>query len=206
MKTIIFDVETTGLPVKGGTLEQQPCITEFGAKYLDDDGSTIRTVNQLIFPGTKIWDNDIKRFTDKIPKYPTKLNGIAIEHLIGKPTFFEALPFINEFFHGADVLIAHNASYDVGVLKDELSRISITKGLASCVVGLAEDFPFPKTTICTKLEYTHLNGGRWPKLEVLYEMIMNKPLVQTHRALDDVNAVHEIIVEDGFLDKIANSL
>ena len=38
----------------------------------------------------------------------------------------------------------------------------------------------------------------------LYERIIGKPLAQTHRALDDARALHEILVKDGLLAKLGS--
>lgn len=194
MKTIIFDTETTGLPQKGQPLEFQPHIIEFGAIYLDDDGQIIRTVNQLLNPGDKIWDNKIKRFGDKLPPIITKITGITDADLVGKPSFNEFLPFLDRFFEGSYLLIAHNAVFDVAMLTNELERVGDNQ---EYITG----FPWPKQTICSMQEYT-IPSKKWPKLNELYERIMGKPLKQTHRALDDVMALHEILVKDKFFDKI----
>lgn len=192
MKTIIFDTETTGLPEKGKSLEFRPYIIEFGAIYLDDDGSIIRTVNQLLNPGNRIWDKDVNRFGDKLPPIITKITGINDHMLIDKPTFHEFSFFLSSFFTKADMLIAHNAAFDVMMLENELKRRSD---------HVQWPFPLPKEIICSMLEYTH-QFGKWPKLDAIYAKIMGKPLAQTHRALDDVMALHEILIKDNFFEKI----
>ncbi len=50
-------------------------------------------------------------------------------------------------------------------------------------------------------EYTPQFGHR-PKMTELYENVMGKPLLQTHRALDDVRALYECTKEDGFLNML----
>ena len=218
MKTIIFDTETTGLPVKGQPLEFQPYIIEFGAIYLDDDGSVIRTVNQLLNPGDRIWDKNISRFGKKLPPIITKITGITDAELVGKPSFIEFVSFLNFFFMGADLLIAHNAVFDVAMLKNELIRIGDNMCKADAIdrlnglddIQVAPEnrmenaFSWPKQTICSMLEYTH-QFGKWPKLTVMYERIMGKKLEQTHRAMGDVDALHEILVKDNFFEKIGES-
>ncbi|MCK5604471.1 3'-5' exonuclease [Candidatus Pacearchaeota archaeon] len=196
MKTIIFDTETTGLPLKGDQpLEMEPHIVEFGAIYLDDDHSVIRTVNQLLNPGDKIWDDKIKNFTDKLPPITTKITGITDADLVGKPTFSEFLPFLHYFFEGADLIVAHNMQFDKKLLEFEIQRVFEDR---SPYMG---NFPWPEHIVCSMLEYQH-QFGKWPKLTEMYSKIMGKPLEQTHRAIDDVNALHEILVKDNFFAKI----
>ena len=176
MISIIFDTETTGLllPSKA-PLRKQPFIIELGAIAVDETGAELRELSQLLDP-TLILDPKI-----------TKITGIQQSDLEGKPTFAEFLPQLREFFAGADALICHNAPFDVGMLKNELRR-------AEC-----EDFPWPKQTVCTVQEYVHLFGRR-AKLTELYERVIGRPLAQTHRALDDVRALRDILVGDRFFE------
>ena len=174
MISIIFDTETTGLllPSKA-PLRKQPFIIEVGAIAVDESGAELRELSQLLEPPL-ILDPKI-----------TKITGIQQRDLEGQPTFAEFLPQMREFFAGADVLVCHNAPFDVGMLKNELARVS------------CDDFPWPQNTVCTVQEYTHLFGRR-PKLTELHERVLGRPLAQTHRALDDVRALRDILIGDGF--------
>lgn len=185
MKSIIFDVETTGLSKKGKPLEDQPHIIEIGAIYIDDDGNVTRTISQLLNPGIPLPD----------PKMTKKICGIEENQLTDKPLFSEFRPILTQFFTDADNLIAHNAAFDVLMLNNELCRIDRSVKVL---------FPWPKEIICTMLDYKHLNGGKWPKLTWLYEKIMCMPLAQTHRALDDCNAVLSILTKENYFDRIKN--
>lgn len=191
MRSIILDVETTGLLKPATTpLEKQPQIIELGALYIDDDGSVIRTINQLLYPGVPL------------PEKITQITDITDKDLVDKPTFKGCLPLFIEFFKGTDNLIAHNAPFDKGMLSNELKRI----GRCGCEYGnkhiVSNCFPWPKETICTVQEYKAMMG-KWPKLTELYQKVMGKELKQTHRALDDCVALHEILVKDNFFEKIA---
>jgi hypothetical protein len=44
--------------------------------------------------------------------------------------------------------------------------------------------------------------GKRPRLVELYERIIGRPLMQTHRALDDAMAVYEILLKDDFFGLI----
>ncbi len=173
MKAIILDTETTGLLQTGRPLEAQPQIIEIGAMRVEDE----KVLSQLINPGCPL------------PDIIKKITGIKDEDLVNKPTFKEFLPKLIEFFQDIDMLICHNAPFDVGMLRNELMR-------AWCL-----DFPWPKTTICTVQEYKALMG-KWPKMTELYKKVMGKPLDQKHRALDDVIALNEILTKDKFFKKV----
>jgi len=177
MKAVIFDTETTGLLLPStAPIEKQPKIIELGAVAVNESG-VIAELSQLINPGQEI--------TAEI----TKITGITNKDLIDKPTFTEFLPRLKEFFSGSDTLICHNAPFDVGMLRNDLLR-------AGC-----NDFPWPADTLCTAQEYTAAMGKR-PRLVELYERIIGRPLMQTHRALDDAMAVYEILLKDDFFGLI----
>ncbi len=177
MRACIFDTETSGLLLPSIANDaEQPRIIELGA--LITDGTTIlKTLSQLLNPGFAI--------SAEI----TKITGITNADLVGKPSFIKFLPELITFFDGCDLLLAHNAPFDVGMLASELKR-------AGC-----DKFPWPSETICTLQEYTAFMG-HGPNLKSLYERIIGKPLEQTHRALDDVKAMFEIIQADRFFEKI----
>jgi len=187
MKSIILDTETTGLIKPGAPLEQQPQIIELGAIRIDDDGKVADELSQLINPGIAL------------PEIITKITGVTDEQLVGMPTFEDYLPRLIDFFQWlpiytqrqkTDVLICHNAAFDVGMLRNELMR-------AKCL-----DFPWPNITVCTVQEYKTFMGGKWPKMTELYKKVMGKELDQKHRALDDVIALNEILTKDKFFEKV----
>ena len=175
MNIVIFDTETTGLPLpKTAPLDKQPRIIELGAVVVNKEG-VVRELSQLLDPGVEI--------SAEI----TKITGITNDQLKGKPTFKEFLPELKAFFTDTQVLIAHNAPFDRKMLELDLERVECT------------DFPWPEQVVCTVQEYQPQFGKR-PKLLELYERVMGVPLAQTHRALDDVKALHECIAKDGFLE------
>jgi len=167
-------VETTGLLLpKTADLNKQPHIIELAiAKF--ENGKLIGEFPELIDPECEI--------TAEI----TKITGIKNEDVKGKKKFRELLADIEDFVAGADVLYAHNAPFDTGMLGVELERCART------------GFPWPPTTICTVQEFLHLKG-RCLKLTQLYEMKLNKVLSQTHRAMDDVMALAEILLAEKML-------
>lgn len=112
----------------------------------------------------------------------TKITGITNEMVAEKPLFHVVLPDIRRAFEGVDMFIAHNATFDIDCLKHELQRAGCT------------DFPWPPESMCTVQEYVHLFARR-PKLTELYEHMLGKPLKQQHRALGDVRALVEIVLQ-----------
>jgi DNA polymerase III epsilon subunit family exonuclease len=172
MKYVVFDTETTGLLRPSRiALEDQPRIIEIGV--VNNRGA----INWLVNPGVPI--------SAEI----TKITGIKDEDVKDAPKFREIIPDLADMFAGADILVAHNAQFDLGMLQNELKRVGY------------DSFPFPETIICSVQEYFP-EFGRRMKLEDLYLKKLGKPLVQTHRASDDAAALLEVLLADNFFEKI----
>jgi DNA polymerase-3 subunit epsilon len=105
LREIVLDTETTGLdPTKGDRLIEIGCIELFNRM------PTGREFHCFINP-----DRDV-------PAEAQAVHGISTEFLKDKPRFHDvADPFL-EFIAG-DVLVIHNAAFDVGFLSAELARI-----------------------------------------------------------------------------------
>ncbi len=171
MITLVYDTETTGLlKPEVSDLAQQPKIIEFAVVAIDQNYERLSEHSWLIYPGEDI--------TPEI----TKITGLKNEDLRGQPTFIEVLPEIEDVFIGKHRLMAHNLPFDIGMLTNELKRI-----------GRQHAFPYPPNQVCTVQLAADLIFGRRAKMTELYEKTLGKPLAQTHRALDDVNALVEII-------------
>ncbi len=102
MTFISFDLETTGLSVMDDD------IIEFGAVRITN-GQESGRLQSLIKPN--------KRISQKI----TNLTHITNEDVKDAITIEEFIPKILEFF-GDDVLVAHNATFDVGFVNEVLNR------------------------------------------------------------------------------------
>lgn len=171
MRTLVYDTETTGLlKPEVSDLDQQPKIIEFAVAEIDEAYNIVGEYSWLINPGEEI--------TPTI----TKITGLTNDDLFGKPSFIEVLPEIEEVFMGIDRLMAHNLPFDMGMLTNELRRL-----------GRHYAFPYPPNQVCTVQLANEMIYGRRAKLTELYELTMGKPLAQTHRALDDVRALVEVI-------------
>lgn len=179
---IALDVETTGLsPWKGDR------IIEIGAVALED-GDVMAEYSTLI------------QVPREIPLRASQIHGITDAMLIGQPTPEEVFPALRAFIRDS-ILVAHNASFDLGFLSREYEL-------------LGKRFHYPH--ICTlelsrsrfpqlwnhKLEtvYRHLigmNGDMMRKLEGSASCPRKRKGVpgngkQTHRALDDARMVAAI--------------
>lgn len=172
-RTLVYDTETTGLLKPGiSDIKEQPQIIEFAVAEIDAKWNIVAEHSWLINPGVSL------------PPIITKTTGLTDEDLASQPRFIEVLPEIEHVFLGCDRLMAHNLPFDMGMLTNELKRC-----------GREYAFPYPPNQVCTVQLGSDLIYGRRAKMTELYEKVMGKKLEQTHRALDDVRALVEIIRE-----------
>ncbi len=102
---VAFDIETTGLSITGDA------ITEIGAVVLRG-GEVAETYSAYVNPERHI------------PENITKLTGISDETVKDAPTIDKVLPEFLEFC-GKRPLIAHNANFDTGFIRNASSRLHI---------------------------------------------------------------------------------
>ncbi len=107
MREIIFDTETTGLESKVDR------IIEIGGIELFNHFPTGRTIHLFINPEER-----------KVHPDALAVHGITDEFLKDKPKFGEVVQEIRDFFEGAR-WVAHNATFDMGFINAEFSRLGI---------------------------------------------------------------------------------
>jgi len=102
---IVFDLETTGLDAHADR------IIEIGAIKLNAMG-VVDQFSSLVTTDIELTDDIIK------------LTGISPDMLVGQPTINQVLPEFLAFIEGS-VLVAHNAEFDMSMLKAACSRQGI---------------------------------------------------------------------------------
>lgn len=167
---IIFDTETTGLPkASAAPLNLQPQIIEFAAVKVDKNLKVKKRIEFLIKP------------VAPLEPIITKITGLTDKDLADKLEFIDHYPALCDFFLGEKEMLAHNVEFDRRLLEFDLLRI-----------GKQCNFPWPIRHICTVEATFHLENKRL-KLVELYEKATGAPLAQTHRAMDDVEALLECV-------------
>lgn len=164
---IFFDVETTGLfPLLGNKIIEIAMIKT-------SKGNVIDTIETFINPQMPI------------PEEATFINKITNEMIINSPIFDNnfAEKILN--FIGDNILVAHNAPFDLSFLSVELGRIGITfdRWEAIDTLKIANEI-FP---------------GQKNRLENLIKRYNLLPEGNLHRALVDTDALRKIFFE--FLDE-----
>jgi DNA polymerase III epsilon subunit-like protein len=169
----IIDTETTGLTKHPDVdVSQQPKIIEFGG-ILTDGVNVLEKLNFICNP-------IVNGKPVILEPLITKITGLTNEDLSGEPEFKTYIPDLKNFLSKADVVIAHNMSFDRSLIFYEMIRMGLT----------LDDISFPKIQWCT-VEFTMPQFGYRRKLIDLYNMYCPKA-IQTHRADDDVLMLFEI--------------
>jgi len=177
----VFDTETTGLPFHpDAPLDSQPRIIEFGG-LITDGVEIIDTLEFICNPGVQI------------EQIITDITGLRNEDLVDKPPFSAFANGLQMFFSRAVGRIAHNLSFDKGMLEFDLKRIGLTLSDIDWCVKRGNFNECAAIEICT-VEQTFHEFNKRQRLQDLYTRLRG-PYVQKHRALDDVKLLHEICQE-----------
>ena len=171
---LFFDTETTGLPQNWkaplSNFNNWPRLVQLAYLIYDFDGKLIGEGNHIIKPEGFI-----------IPYEAEKVHGISTEKALKQG---EELEFVMDLFYthikNAEVLVAHNMSYDEKIMGCEILRTGRN--------NIIQD----KKKICTmetSTEYCSIPGHygfKWPKLSELHYKLFSKPCVETHNAAVDI--------------------
>jgi len=162
---VVVDLETTG----GSPVDD--AITEIGAVRFEG-AERVGSFQTLVDPERPI------------PPAITHLTGISDRSVAGAPSLATVMPSFLEFARGA-VIVAHNASFDVGFLNANLLRL---------------DYPtLPGPAVCTAKLARRLVWPEVPNVRLRTLAAYFRTRVQpTHRALQDAEATGEVF--QGLLD------
>lgn len=170
---VIIDLETTG-----GSPGIN-AITEIGAQKVQG-GKVIGEFQTLVNPGVPL------------PPFITVLTGITEKMLLPAPSINEVFPQLLEFLgsESETVLVAHNATFDLGFLKAAASALGYT---------------FPKyqslDTVKIARQVLTKDEVRNYKLDTLSQFFKTETS-PTHRALDDVRAT--VSVFHGLIERLGS--
>ncbi|MEN7550579.1 DNA polymerase III subunit alpha [Rapidithrix thailandica] len=177
---LIFDTETTGLPVNWKApytdLENWPRLVQLAYQLHDKNGNLLKAKNIIVKP---------EGFT--IPFNAEKVHGISTERALkeGRP-LKEVMEEFAKDVEEAKVLIGHNIlGYDIPLMGAEYLRSEVDE---STFMGL-DTFD----TMVNTVDFTALPGGRGgkykpPKLEELHQKLFGFKFEDAHDAAYDVAA------------------
>lgn len=182
---LIIDVETTGIPKDRNAhysdLEKyaNARIVQFTVMLCDDDYNEI-SLQDYIIKADKfhIENSHIHGITDEI-----SANGVELEHVLQQ---------FKNMLSQCKTIIAHNAKFDVNVVKSELVR----KELFDII-----DMIDSKQIVCTMMSTKELvnirnkYGIKFPSLAELYYYLFDCQLENAHNSKYDVINLHKIVSE-----------
>ena len=116
---LAFDTETTGFPNPNLALdhESQPHIVQLAAELCGDDGRSLAQFCVVI-------DNGVE-----IPEKAAAIHGITTERAaeIGIPADVALEMFIH-LYGMADLIVAHNAPFDIKIMEIAMARRAVRRG------------------------------------------------------------------------------
>lgn len=179
-KILVFDTETNGLPISWqadvSDISNWPRVIELAWELFDGTGKTITKRSSMVIPDG--WT---------LPK-----DGFWEEHGYDMETLAlegELMPdVLNSFLASvqlADVMVAHNMSFDYPVINCEMLRYGKRAKRVK--------------TYCTKLESADICGikdghgqNKWPTLGEAYAFFTGKEPLGAHHAAADVQMCKEV--------------
>jgi len=187
---LFFDTETTGLPRNWKApvtdLNNWPRLVQLAYLYYDEKGNKIKGGDNIIKP---------EGFT--IPADVSRIHGITHEKAINEGDLLsDMLQNFQTLINEADILVAHNMSFDEKIVGAELLR-----------VGMKNLIP-AKRKICTMHSTTNFcgiqgpYGFKWPKLSELHYKLFKIGFDEAHNAAVDINATAKCFWELRRLGKI----
>lgn len=121
LSTLVFDTETTGLPKKHQHEDMQPHVVQLAAKLFDSGKHIVHELNHIIKPDGWV-----------IPQESTDVHGISMEKADKYGLSRRSvLAMFSNIVKKADILVAHNAPFDLQMLNLQYKR----EGIPSPLIG-----------------------------------------------------------------------
>lgn len=181
MNILFFDTETTGFVRKGDLIQpgQARCV-QLGALLTDDQGTELGRVNEIIQPDG--WT---------VPEPVAQIHGITTEiaQQKGKPAkevFSGFQPLVDK----ADIVVAHNFSYDDSIMLIEQAYGNLTWVVKASFCTMKES-----TDLCAIPKKQGWGGFKWPKLQEAHKHFFGEFFDDAHDAFADLLATKRVYFE-----------
>lgn len=183
MKILVFDTETTGLPSSRNAsileTDKWPHIVQLSWILYDDN--TKKLLNYQ--------DHIIKCVID-IPQESTRIHGITNEvSQESEVTIQHALGLFNNDLKTAEVVVAHNISFDKRMCMVEAIRVKSKQYFTTNGVRKPEYCTMKSTKDFCNIEKESMNGDtyiKYPTLSELHNKLFGFEPKGTHNAMVDV--------------------
>ncbi len=189
MKVLVFDTETTGLPVHKAPLTAscQPDIVQFAAGLFDLESEELL-----------VMINDIFQFQKQtfVPDEAANVHGITTERVLAEGVPANLDVFL-ELIQQADIITAFNINFDITLLEILLRYLNLpnwhelTRGkLCTCTMQASTDIvQLPPTE---RMLARGMTNFKPPKLTEAYETLFREKFEGAHDAFADVTATFRV--------------
>lgn len=191
---LFIDTETTGLPLNDKLpyteLKNWPYLVQVAIIIEDDNYGILAKRNIILKPNGYI-----------IPESSTKIHGIthgwAAENGEERD---KVISFLDLVLYNSDIIIGHNVSFDLNVIKSEIIRVKgVENALFTKKKHSVVDTMLLGMNIC-KLPYLSfhtrkIQSYKYPKLDELYYKLFNKHFDNQHDAMADIQATYDCYYE-----------
>jgi DNA polymerase-3 subunit epsilon len=185
MKVLVFDTETTGLPIGRNPsimdAHKWPHILQLSFILFDTETKQIITMrDDLIRIPPEVEITPGSEAIHHISRVMCEANGIHIN---------DALNYFNKALSNADVVVGHNISFDKRMIMVECSRSNKYQKFTTNGVRKEEYCTMKKGTDVCQITMTTPNGGtylKFPTLSELHQKLFDYKPLGTHNALIDV--------------------
>lgn len=191
---LFIDTETTGLPLNDNLpytdLKNWPYLVQV-ALIIEDDNYGILAKRNII----------LKPDGYTIPESATKIHGISNEIAVKNGEDRDkVISFLDLALYKSGIIIGHNVSFDLNVIKSEIIRI---KGIENALFKKKKHIvidtmkmgrnicKIPNLSFHTRLSLPN----KYPKLDELYYKLFNKHFNNQHDAMADVQAAYDCYYE-----------
>lgn len=158
----VVDLETTGANAANGDITEIGAVKSRGGEIIGEFQTLVKPTRSVISP------------------FVERLTGITNSMVATAPELSSVIPMFLEFAHGS-TLVAHNAGFDIGFLREACARL---------------DYPWPSYSVLDTVKLARLCVTRQEvrnhKLGTL-ATFFNAPTPPVHRALEDARATHHIL-------------
>ena len=191
---LFIDTETTGLPLNNNLpytdLKNWPYLVQVALIIEDDNYGILAKRNIILKPNG---------YT--IPESATKIHGISNERAVKNGEDRDkVISFLDLALYKSDIIIGHNVSFDLNVIKSEIIR---TQGIENALFKKKKHIvidtmkmgrnicKIPNLSFHTRLSLPN----KYPKLDELYYKLFNKHFNNQHDAMADVQAAYDCYYE-----------
>lgn len=188
MYVLAFDTETTGLPVKNKPLADQPHIMQLAFSLYDPERRPVFEMSTLVALPDGVEPHPKAFEVHGISGDMTRAVGIKKEaamHLLGMAV------------SRANVIVAHNASYDIGLVGYEVERTGALHPLRERHITCTCDLATPVLNLppTAKMVAAGFSKPKRAKLEECWKFFFNEELSGAHDALVDTRGCARVYFE-----------